>query len=180
MWTISRPLPYAAHYAGIPSVTLNVNSEAPNSDLSVDVYDINAKGGALLLGRYAKLLAQGENRFSMQLYGNDWLIPAGDRLGVLVTSANDGWWTPVPTQTPVTVNSGTITLPFLRYRRLAGQDLTGYKQPERLTQWLSGNGSISLSMSTITGATDTHFRLPPAEASPPRGFNSGAFGVGLS
>ena len=178
VWTISEPLPYPAHFAGTPKVTLDVTSAAPHSDLSVDVYDINPKGGALLLSRYADLLPQGASEFSLPMYGNDWLIPAGDRLGVLVTSANDGWWTPLPTQTPVTVNSGTITLPFLSYLRPAAQNLTGYKVPTRLKDWLAGSGSITLSSSTITGATDPSFNLPPQQRPAPRGFNRGAFGVG--
>lgn len=178
VWTISEPLAYAAHFSGVPSVTLNVDSADSNSDLSVDVYEINPKGGALLLSRYAKLLAQGENRFSMQLYGNDWLIPAGDRIGVLVTSANDGWWTPLPTESPVTVRSGTVTLPFLKYWRDPSQDLKGYKVPTRLHDWLAGGGSIALAPSTIAAATDSNFILPPKEKPAPRGFNSGAFGVG--
>jgi predicted acyl esterase len=178
VWTISRPLAHSAHFSGIPSVRLDVDSQSAGSNLSVDVYDINPKGSALLLSRYADLLAKGANRVSMQMYGNDWLIPAGDRLGVLVTSANDGWWTPTPTETPVSVKSGTITLPFLKYARPASQDLKGYKVPTRLKQWLSGNGSITLPASTITGATDARFTLPPRERSAPRGFNRGAYGVG--
>jgi hypothetical protein len=112
------------------------------------------------------------------MYGNDWLIPAGDRLGVLVTSANDGWWTPLPTQTPVTVKSGTITLPFLKYWRDPSKNLKGYKVPARLYTWLSGNGSISLPASTISSGTDAKFTLPPKEQPAPHGFNSRAFGVG--
>jgi len=179
VWTISPPLPHPAHFSGIPSTTLEVTSEVADSDLSVDVYEIDAKDSALLLSRYAYLLPKGESKFSMQLYGNDWLIPAGDRIGVLVTSANDGWWSPTPTETPVTVDSGTITLPFLRYERSARDNLVGYKTPTRLGQWLSGNGSITLAASTITAATDPSFALPPAERPAPAGFNSGAYGVGL-
>ena len=55
-----------------------------------------------------------------EVYGSGWLVPAGDRLGVLVTSANDGWWAPAPTQTQVTVNSGSISAylkPFLATRQ---------------------------------------------------------------
>lgn len=180
VWTISPALPYDAHFSGTPRVTLDVTSQVPGSDLSVDVYDITPTGNALLLSRYANLLAQGDNKVSMALYGNDWLIPAGDRLGVLVTSANDGWWTPVPTQTSVTVNSGTITLPFLKYIRPTSQNLQGYKTPTRLHDWLSGNGSITLGASTVTSNIDPKFALPPAEVQAPAGFNRGAFGVGLT
>src|SRR5262249_12050873 len=58
VWTISPALPYAAHFAGVPTTTLDVNSAAPNSDLSVDVYDISPNGNALLLSRHANLLPQ--------------------------------------------------------------------------------------------------------------------------
>src|SRR5262249_3743863 len=153
-------LPYAAHFAGVPTTTLDVNSTAPNSDLSVDVYDISPNGNALLLSRYANLLPQGESEFSLKLYGNDWLIPAGDRLGGLVPSANDGWWLPTPTQTPVAINSGTISLPFLTKARPAGANLQGYKVPGRLGDWTSGNGSITLDQATITSNTDPSFTLP--------------------
>jgi putative CocE/NonD family hydrolase len=178
VWTISPALPYPAHFSGVPTATLDVTSTIPGSDLSVDVYDISPKGNALLLSRYANLLPQGESEFSMKLYGNDWLIPAGDRVGVLVTSANDGWWTPTPTQTPVNVTSGTITLPFLRYLRPADQNLQGYKVPARLGQWTSGNGSITLAPTTVAANSDPKFALPPQENAAPAGFNSGAFGVG--
>jgi predicted acyl esterase len=178
LWTISPPLASPAHFSGIPSSTLDVNSTAPNSDLSVDVYDIDSKGNALLLSRYAQLLPQGESEFSFQLYGNDWLIPAGDRLGVLVTSANDGWWLPTPTQTPVTVNSGTISLPFLKYTRPASQNLQGYKVPARLGDWTGGGGSITLDAATISSNTDPNFALPPAQTDAPTSFNSGKRGNG--
>ena len=178
VWTISPPIAYPAHFAGVPGVTLDVTSQAPNSDLSVDVYDIHPDDKAILLSRTANLLAQGEQVIRPEMYGNDWLIGAGDRLGVVVTSANDGWWQPIPTQTPVTLNSGTITLPFLRYTRSASQNLTGYKYPQRLKDWLAGAGSLTLSASTVSGATDPGFQLPPPETQAPSGFNAGAFGLG--
>jgi len=178
VWTISPPLASDAHFAGVPSVTLDVTSQAPNSDLSVDVYDIHPDGTAFLLGRTANLLAQGEQVIHPEMYGNDWSIATGDRLGVLVTSANDGWWQPIPTQTSVALNRGSITLPFLSYLRPASQNLSGYKYPQRLKDWLGGAGSLTLSPSTISGSTDPNFVLPPAQTPAPAGFNSGAFGTG--
>src|ERR1700716_1895354 len=105
VWTISPPLAHDAHFGGVSTVNLDVTSQAPRSDLSVDVYDIGPTNSALLLSRTAYLLPQGETRIAPQMYGNDWLVAAGHRLGVLVTSANDGWWAPAPTQTQVTVSS---------------------------------------------------------------------------
>jgi hypothetical protein len=109
VWTISPPLANDAHLAGVPAVTLNVSSLLPNANLSVDLYDIDAKNSALLLSRNAYLLPSGNSQISPEMYGNDWLIPAGHRLGVLVTTANAEWWTPLPSLSNVTVNSGSIT-----------------------------------------------------------------------
>jgi len=50
----------------------------------------------------------------------------------LSTSANDGWWSPRHLR-PGDVNSGSITLPFLKYLRTATIPGT---RPGRLDQWL--------------------------------------------
>ena len=92
------------------------------------------------------------------MYGNDWLLPAGHRLGVLVTTANAEWWTPTPSFSTVTVANGTITLPFLRHLRRA--NLTGYKRPARLSQWLQ-DAPFAVAQSTITSSTSPGFQLPP-------------------
>ena len=44
IWTISKPLPHAAHLAGSGRATVNVTSAVPNSNVVVDVYDLNSKG----------------------------------------------------------------------------------------------------------------------------------------
>ena len=160
VWTISKALPYAAHFAGVPRVSLDVTPTVPSSDLSVDLYDIDANDNALLLSRTAYLLGSGENKISAEMYGNDWQIPAGHRLGVLVTSANGEWWTPTPTQMPVTVNSGTITLPFLR--RLRTSTLSGMKVPARLSAWLSA-APFAVPPATVSAATTPNFVLPPPQ-----------------
>ena len=159
-WTISPPLKYDAHLAGVPSVTLDVTSPVPDANLSTDLYDIDAKGNALLLSRNAYLLSQGEQRISPEMYGNDWLIPAGHRIGVLVTSADDEWWTPTQTLQSVTLNGGTVTLPFLRYARTV--KLSGYKRPQRLDDWLKA-APFALDAATITGSTSSSFVLPPRQ-----------------
>lgn len=79
VWTISPPLAGAARFAGVPTVDLDVSSPADGANLSVDVYDIDAKSSALLLSRTAYLLPQGESRIAQEMYGNDRLIPAGHR-----------------------------------------------------------------------------------------------------
>jgi putative CocE/NonD family hydrolase len=163
VWTISPPLPNDAHFAGVPSVNLDVTSPMPGANLSVDLYDIDGANSALLLSRTAYLLAQGRNTISPEMYGNDWLIPAGHRLGVLATTANDEWWTPTPTEASVTVNGGSVTLPFLKYTR-PGQ-IAG-KRPARLDAWLAA-APFTLDSATVTGATSPGFALPPPQTPAP-------------
>lgn len=160
VWTISRALPWDAHLAGVPKVKLTVSSSLPNANLSVDLYDIDANGSALLLSRTAYLLPAGASQISPEMYGNDWLLPAGHRIGVLVTTANAEWWTPTPSMSTVTLVNGSITLPFVRHLRTA--NLAGYKRPARLDQWL-GAAPFSLSQSTIESSTSNTFRLPPRQ-----------------
>jgi predicted acyl esterase len=162
-WTISPPLGYDAHLAGVPTVKLDVTSPTANANLSVDVYDISAKNSALLLSRNAYLLPAGSSHISPEMYGNDWLIPAGHRLGVLVTTANDEWWTPTPTGATVTVNQGSITLPFLKYTR---PDHIPGKLPARLALWL-GAAPFTLDSATLTAATSPGFALPPPQTAKP-------------
>jgi uncharacterized protein len=94
------------------------------------------------------------------MYGNDWLIPAGHRIGVLVTTANAEWWSPTPSLSAVTLLTGTIVLPFLRHTRTA--NLTGYKRPARLDQWLKA-APFTVDQATIESATSPGFKLPPPQ-----------------
>ena len=160
VWTISPPLQSDAHLAGVPTVVLNVNSTLPNANLSADVYDIDAHNSALLLSRTAYLLPSGTSHISPEMYGNDWLIPAGHRIGVLVTTANSEWWSPTPSMSTVSLLSGTITLPFLSHLRTA--NLSGYKRPARLDQWLQ-DAPFSVDQSTIASSTSPGFQLPPPQ-----------------
>jgi predicted acyl esterase len=167
VWTVSPPLPSAAHYAGVPHVDLQASATAPNATMSVDTYDISKDGKALLLSRSATLVPA-DGKVSMDLYGNDWDIPAGDRLGIRVSSADAEWWTPTGTQAPVTVSAGTITLPFLKYTRPAGR---AQKLPSRLHEWTSG-APFAVDQSVLTTAVSASFPLPapltprPASATP--------------
>lgn len=159
VWTISPPLAHAAHLAGVPSVRLDVSSSLANANLSVDVYDIGATGSATLLSRTAELLPAGASHVAPELYGNDWLLPAGHRLGVLVTTANDEWWTPTPSLSTVTLTGGSITLPFLA--RLRPTTIPG-KRPARLDAWL-GAAPFPVDAATVSASTSPEFALPPAQ-----------------
>jgi predicted acyl esterase len=159
IWTISPPLRSDAHFAGVPRVDLEVASTLKNANLSVDVYDIDPKNNALLLSRTAQLLGKGEQHVTPEMYGNDWKLPAGHRLGVLVTTANDEWWTPTPSLSTVTLLRGSITLPFLAKKRTA--TIAG-KRPARLNDWL-GAAPFAVDAATIASGTSPTFALPPAQ-----------------
>ena len=114
--TISPPLPYAAHLAGVPKATVDASALLPNANLVVDVYDIDSANNATLISRNASLIAK-TGATSLDLYGDDWKIARGHRIGVLVTGANAEWWAHVPMLQTVTVRGGSISLPFLARTR---------------------------------------------------------------
>jgi hypothetical protein len=49
---------------------------------------------------------------AFDLYGDDWKLPAGHRVGVLLSASNAEWWLHRPTLQPVTVGSASISLPW--------------------------------------------------------------------
>src|SRR3989440_1978714 len=112
VWTFSRKFGHLVHFAGVPHVNVQTSAVADRGNLVVDVYDVDAKGNALLISRGAFLLHSGTTNASYDLYGNDWLLPKGHRLGVLVTSSNAEWWSHVPTGQPITVKKASITMGF--------------------------------------------------------------------
>jgi hypothetical protein len=83
------------------------------------------------------------------MYGQDWQIPAGHRIGVLISGANAEWWIHVPTNTDVAVTSAAIGLPFLRIDR--SPSLPGAPTP-RLEEWLRHHFA-PVTKATITGNT---------------------------
>jgi predicted acyl esterase len=158
VWTFSPPLAHDAHLAGVPRVTLDTASTAANANLVVDVYDLDAANRATLISRSATLLRAGADHVSFALYGNDWLLPAGHRLGVLVSSANSEWWLHFPTSGTVTIAGGQISLPFLTYVRpthIAGGPSI------RLDKYLAAAPFV-VPQATIDGATSPVFGLPSA------------------
>src|SRR6185436_20512326 len=93
--------------------------------------------------------------FAVQMYGQDWPLPAGHRVAVLVSGANAEWWVHVPTQQTVEVAGGNVSLPFLRYRRTAALD--GQATP-RLRGFLS-SAPFPVPPETIAAA-QASFALP--------------------
>jgi predicted acyl esterase len=112
VWTFSPKFDHLVHFMGVPHVNVQTSAVVDRGNLVVDVYDVDAKSNAILISRGAYLLSAGTTNASYDLYGNDWMLPAGHRLGVLVTSSNAEWWSHVPTNQPVTVKRASITMGF--------------------------------------------------------------------
>jgi uncharacterized protein len=163
IWTVSPKLSTEAHMAGVPKIKVDVTNAVPQANLVADVYDVAPDNKAILISRSAYLL-QGPGTVSFDMYGDDWIIKAGHRIGVLITSSNAEWWLHVPTNTTVTIGGGSITLPFLRYSR-----------PDRLPGRISlkldsylGAAPFAVADNVISAATTAAFALPKALVKAPR------------
>jgi predicted acyl esterase len=162
VWTISPKLTSDAIYSGVAHVEATLSSPAgASTTASVDTYDIDPSGNALLLGRSGGLI--GDGHISWDLYGNDWHIPAGHRVGVRVGTIDSEWWmTQLGSLAIVQVTGGTITLPFLKHARPAGR---AQKVPTRLGAWKK-NAPFPLDAATIASSTSPSFSLPGKLGSP--------------
>ncbi len=144
----------------MPRLTVTEQSNLQSANLTADLYDLDAANNATLVSRGTYLLG-GTGTISFDLYGDDWELPAGHRIGVLISSSNSEWWTPTPTFQPVTVQSASISLPFLRCRRTA----TIQGNPSvKLEDYLAST-PFQVDADTVAAGTDPRFPLPPALAS---------------
>ena len=117
IWTVSEPLPHDVWVSGEPVITAGVEA-LPNANFSANVYDISPEGELTMMSRGVSLIrGTGRRTVSFTLYGQDWPLAAGHRIGVLVSDADISVFTHVPTQANVTVLSAKIGLPFLKYER---------------------------------------------------------------
>jgi len=120
LWTLTKPLPHAVHLAGEPVVDAQVFGNVPDVNVVVHLYDVNPDGVARLVNRGATAAPKREvNDLRFSLYPQDWLFEKGHRIGVVVSGADDDWYTPGVSNTEVAVVEGraAMTLPLLRYRR---------------------------------------------------------------
>jgi predicted acyl esterase len=162
VWTVSKPLPYDAHLSGESTASIDVTTSVPNANLVVDVYDLsqdaNGDWTGPLVTRQGHLVRDtGDSTIPLTLWGADWKLGAGHRIGVRVTDNNQDWYLlAAPSAQSVTVRGGSIALPFLRYQR---------------TQTIQGDPGVQLApylethiatapADAVGGATD--FTLPPA------------------
>lgn len=157
-WTFSKPLPYEAHTFGIPTATIDVAPTLPRTNIVVNVYDVAPDGTSTMITRGAALVdAAGEE--IVQLYPTDWIFEKGHRIGVLVSGANAEAWVHVATHTDVTVNGGTLQLPFLAQER--DRYIQGAPAP-RLEQW-KASAPFTVDEATIDERTNAKFGPPPRQ-----------------
>ena len=162
VWTISKPLPHAAHLAGSGRATVNVSSAVPNSNVVVDVYDLDAKGTGPLVTRQGHLIRQ-SGTIGMDLWSMDWKFAKGHRIAVRVTDANSDWWVHTAAGQSVDLTGGNFTLPWLRYTRpgrIAGNP--GVQLAEYLKE------TITVPQSLIASSTSASFKIPPKQINSPR------------
>jgi predicted acyl esterase len=155
IWSVSKPLRYDAWFSGTPQLEATVDA-LPNANLAANVYDIAPSGSVTMISRGVSLLrGTGERDVELTLYGQDWLLAKGHRVGVLVSGANTDEFTHVPTNSQVTVSSAEIKLPFLTKNRT--RFLRGSGTP-RLERFL-GSATSTLSKAFVKEA-QTAFKLP--------------------
>jgi predicted acyl esterase len=157
VWTISPPLPHAAHLAGSGRAVVDVSTELPNANLVVDVYDVGPDGSGPLITRQGHLV-RSSGEIPLDLWSADWKLAPGHRIAVRVTDANSDWWLHAPTGQTVTVHGGSITLSFLagaRTETIAGEPGT------QLASYLAQ--TVQLPAATIEEAESDDFALPPPQ-----------------
>jgi predicted acyl esterase len=158
VWTFSPPFQSPVHLAGVPHVTVDVDFPGADANLVADVYDLDAKNNATLVSRGAYLVPSA-GKVTFDLYGNDWKMPAGHRLGVLITGANAEWWLHTPTLQQVTVKSASLTASYLGCRRPA----TIQGDPSvKLEDYLE-SAPFEVDAQTVADNTRTDFDLPPEQ-----------------
>jgi predicted acyl esterase len=157
IWTISPPLEHDAHLAGSGKVTVDVSTLLPRANLVVDVYDLNRNGVGPLITRQGHMIFE-SGKIQMDLWSADWKLERGHRIGVRVTDANSDWWVHVPTLQNVTLEGGSVTLPFLRHART--ETIQG-DPGTQLNNYLKE--TVTVPPETIAAAESKSFALPPRQ-----------------
>ena len=161
VWTISPRLTHAAHLAGSGRAVIDVATTRPNANLVVDVYDLDEFGIGPLITRQG-FLARSSGEKTLDLWSADWKIPAGHRIAVRVTDANEEWWIHTPLFDTVHVVGGSVTLRFLTYERT---DTIEGQPGVQLEEYM--NDTITVPPETVRDSVSPSFNLPPEQQ--PRG-----------
>ena len=125
VWSITKPFPYEARIAGVPRIRLDVSTSSPRAHLFALLYAIDDKNVARLISRAAHVVRSADKKLDFELYPQDWRIPAGHRLGLLLSGSDLDWYKPPHSGQSIAVAGGTLEVPFLRHQRTAF--LTGSK-----------------------------------------------------
>jgi hypothetical protein len=158
LWNVSAPLPHDVWFSGTPRVSVSVDA-LPMTNLAANVYDIAPEGTPTMISRGVQLLrGTGIRNFSLILYGQDWVIPTGHRIGVLISDANSDQFRYNATMSSVTIRDARIALPFLRNDRL--EFLDGGSTP-RLESYLSSAAGNPAPSAELIAASEIPFELPP-------------------
>lgn len=159
IWSFTEPLPHDVWLSGEPVVKVQVETDHPRANIVADVFDVFPDGRARLINRGTYLLRPAGNQFAtFELYGQDWRIPAGHRIGVVLAkqdAASGGFWVHAPTGGTVQVQQARIGLPFLYWERDPEEYLDGGSTPR-----LEGHLSSSTNVSGHIAGGERGFNLP--------------------
>ena len=159
LWTISPPLKRAVQLTGEPVLTVTTETSVPRANLVANVYDIDPDGHATMISRNARLLREtGEQTSRLKLYGQDWVLRRGHRIGVLLSGSNDDWWVHANTLSDVSVNEASVALPFLRRTRSDFIEGGAKRMSDRLED--EQEDGFAVDADTIEEA-ETAFAVPP-------------------
>lgn len=118
VWTVTKPLPGAAHLAGEPTLDVPVGISVPGAHLVALIYDIDKDGKAYFVQRGGMALSSTDTqRATFKLYPVDYRFLAGHRIAVRIVPGDDDWFSPGVTTRDVAVGAGTLTLPLLANAR---------------------------------------------------------------
>ena len=155
IWTVSEPLPHEVWLSGEPVITAGVDA-SPNANFAAHVYEITPDGEAQMISRGVSTIpGTGTRTVSFTMYGQDWPIAAGNRIGVLISDADTSEFGYYAAQGTVTVRSAKITIPFLTYERT--RFIPSEETTPRLETFLAGGGSVS---EAKIAASEKAFDLP--------------------
>jgi predicted acyl esterase len=158
IWSISEPLPHDVWLSGTPEIGVRVDT-AREANMAANVYDVAPDGTATMISRGVQLLrGSGVRDFDFTLYGQDWPLAAGHRIGVLLSSANtdEFQYTGTATRADVIVQAAEVALPFLKHDRK--RFLEGGSTP-RLESYLSLSNRLVLTPEQIA-EVELPFNLP--------------------
>lgn len=166
IWSISAPLPYDVHLAGVPKITVQLSTSSARANMVGLLYDFDPTGKATLIQRGAGIVTSAMTEKTIELYPDDWTIEKGHHIGVLVAGSDEDWYTPPHSQLPVEITGGTISLPMLTYIR------DGYLEGKP-TPYMETRRPITVDSSTISSAVSA-LELPGELTPRPAGSGQGA------